>query len=300
VEVYRFDEEVSIPISQSGSRFRVAPLLGDDSRVRVEVVHLPPDGAIGPHVAPSPQLLAIVAGSGWVSGQDGQRRQIAVGSAALWAAGEEHAAGSDDGFMAVCIEGDFDVLAALVTREIIVGDYNPEWPVWFERVRRHIWPAIEDIALGIDHVGSTSVPGLAAKPIIDIDIVVESGQDIDLVIDRLAAIGYRWRGDFGVPGRQAFTLMRDEGLPRHNLYLVERNNKAHLDHWLLRDLLRQDGDARERYAALKKRNAEVAKDDIDVYVAAKAGLVAELLTRARAERGLPPAAYWEPETGSSS
>jgi GrpB-like predicted nucleotidyltransferase (UPF0157 family) len=64
--------------------------------------------------------------------------------------------------------------------------------------------------------------------------------------------------------------------------------------------LRQDGDARDRYAALKTRNAEVAKDDIDVYVAAKAGLVAELLTRARAERGLPPAAYWEPETGSSS
>jgi GrpB-like predicted nucleotidyltransferase (UPF0157 family) len=61
--------------------------------------------------------------------------------------------------------------------------------------------------------------------------------------------------------------------------------------------LRQDAGARDRYAALKRRNAEVAKDDIDVYVAAKAGLVAELLTRARAERGLPPATYWDPSTG---
>src|SRR5207249_11047827 len=99
-----------------------------------------------------------------------------------------------------------------------------------------------------------SVPGLAAKPIIDMDIVVASPQDVPPVVDRVAAVGYRWRGDQGVAGREAFTLAVDHGLPRHHLYLVVENNRAHLDHWLLRDLLRQDADARTRYARLKRRN----------------------------------------------
>jgi GrpB-like predicted nucleotidyltransferase (UPF0157 family) len=70
---------------------------------------------------------------------------------------------------------------------------------------------------------------------------------------------------------------------------------AHLDHVLLRDLLRADPEARRRYAALKRANLARARGDIDVYVAAKAAFVAELLTRARLEAGLPPVAYWEPE-----
>jgi GrpB-like predicted nucleotidyltransferase (UPF0157 family) len=77
--------------------------------------------------------------------------------------------------------------------------------------------------------------------------------------------------------------------------VVVEDNKAHLDHWLLRDLLRADADARQRYATLKRRNQELAAGDMDFYVAAKAGLVAELLTRARAERGLPPAPNWQPD-----
>ena len=89
--------------------------------------------------------------------------------------------------------------------------------------------------------------------------------------------------------------MQDEGLPPHNLYLVVENNKAHVDHWLLRDMLRGDPEARERYAALKRRNVVLANRDIDVYVAAKATLVAELLTQARAARGLPPETYWQPD-----
>ena len=179
--------------------------------------------------------------------------------------------------------------------DIVVTDYDPEWPHWFEWVRGRVWPAIEDIAVRIDHVGSTSVPGLAAKPVIDMDIVVAWSDDIQPMIERLASIGYRWRGDLGVVGREAFQPVADDGLPRHHLYLVVENSRAHLDHWLLRDLLRDDGDARERYAALKRRNVELANNDIDVYVAAKAALVAELLTRARADRGLPPVTYWEPD-----
>jgi GrpB-like predicted nucleotidyltransferase (UPF0157 family) len=285
VRLFRFDEEVSVPISTFGSRFRIGPLIADDSRVRVQVIHVPPDGLIGRHTATVPQLLAVLSGTGWVSGHDGERREVRPGLAALWDAGEDHEAATDDGLTAICVEGDFEVWATAVTQEIVVADYDPAWPQWFAMLHEHVWPAVADLAVRIDHVGSTAVPGLAAKPIIDMDVVVRSGDDVHPVIERLAAIGYRWRGDLGVVGREAFTPVRDQGLPPHHLYVVVEHNKAHLDHVLLRDVLRADAAARERYAALKRHNVQLANGDMDVYVAAKAELVGALLARARAEHG---------------
>jgi GrpB-like predicted nucleotidyltransferase (UPF0157 family) len=297
MQIFRFDEEVSIPVSAFGSQFRLGPLTGDGSSVRVQVVYLAPDGRIGRHPASVRQMFAVVDGVGVVSGADGRGREIGPKYAAVWEEGEEHEAHSESGMTAVCIEGEFDVWAMAVTREIVVSDYDPGWPSWFETVRRHVWPAVEDIALRIDHVGSTSVPGLAAKPLIDLDIVVATPEGFPEVVQRLAAIGYRRRGDLGVAGREAFSPTSENDLPPHNLYLVVENNKAHMDHWLLRDLLTEDADARQRYADLKRRNAELATDDMEVYVAAKAHFVAELLARAREERGLPPETYWDPEGG---
>ena len=294
MEIFTFEAQVSIPISSFGSRFKIGPLTDTDSRVRVQIMHLPPGGLVGRHKATTMQLFAVVQGSGWGSGGDGRRRPLGTGFAALWAEGEEHEAGSDPGLTAVCVEGEFGVLAMPITQDIVVADYDPAWPDWFERIRARVWPAVADVALRIDHVGSTAVPGLAAKPIIDLDVVVASEGDIRAVISRLREIGYTWRGTLGLEGRDAFFAARDSDLPAHHLYLVIENNRAHMDHWLLRDLLRHDAVARERYAELKRRNVELADRDIDVYLAAKAQLVRELLTRARAERGLPPATYSEP------
>jgi GrpB-like predicted nucleotidyltransferase (UPF0157 family) len=294
MEIFTFEEQVSIPISSFGSRFKIGPLTDADSRVRVQVMHLPPAGLIGRHRATAKQLFAVVQGSGWASGADGRRRPLLTGFAALWAEGEEHEAGSDQGMTAVSVQGEFDVLAMPITQDIVVADYDPAWPDWFERVRGQVWPAVADVALRIDHVGSTAVPGLAAKPIIDLDIVIASEAAVRPVIARLREIGYTWRGNLGLEGREAFFAARDSDLPAHHLYLVVENNRAHLDHWLLRDLLREDAVARERYAELKRTNAKLADRDIDVYLAGKAKLVRELLARARAERGLPPANYPEP------
>ena len=294
MRIFRFDPEVSIPVTEFGSRFRIGPLTGPGSKVGVQVMHLAAGDLIGRHPARATQLFGVLAGSGWVAGTDGARRPIRSGYAALWDAGEEHGAGTDSGLTAICVEGEFEPHALAVTAEITVCDYNEAWPGWFKQLRARIWPALEDLAVRIDHVGSTAVPGLAAKPIIDMDIVVVSDDLIRPAIARLAGLGYRWRGDLGVTDRQAFAAPGGMNLPRHNLYLVVADSKPHLDHWLLRDLLRGDAEARERYAALKRRNAVLAEGDMDVYVSAKAALVAELLTRARAARGLPAATYWEP------
>lgn len=296
MRIFLFDPSVSIPISKHGSRFEIGPLTGDDSHVRVQVMHLPAGGLIGRHATTTLQLFAVVVGSGWVSGSDGRRRDLRAGWAALWTKGEEHEAGSESGLTAVCVEGEFETVAWPLPEKIVVVDYDPDWPQWFERIRARVWPAVADVALRIDHVGSTAVPGLAAKPIIDLDVVVASDKDVRPSIAGLKEIGYSWRSNLGIEGREAFLPPPGEDLPEHHLYLVVENNKAHLDHWLLRDLLRDDATARARYAALKRRNADLADGDIEFYTAAKAELVAELLTRARSQRGLPPATYWDPST----
>jgi GrpB-like predicted nucleotidyltransferase (UPF0157 family) len=294
VRIFRFDDEATIPVSRFGSRFRIGPLAGEVTGGQVQVVYLPPGGLVGRHPAAAAQLFAVVSGRGEATGSGGERRAIGPGLAAWWDTGEEHGVTSEEGLTAVVVEGRFAVRALGVTADIVVTDYDPAWPGWFEAVRAHVWPAVSDLALRLDHVGSTSVPGLAAKPIIDLDVVVSTEGEVEPAVRALATLGYRWRGDLGVVGRQAFTAPAGSDLPAHHLYLVVEDSRAHLDHWLLRDLLRADPGARDRYAALKRRNAELADRDMDLYVAAKAGLVAELLTRARAERGLPPVAYWEP------
>ncbi len=105
MDIFRFDEEVSIPVSAFGSQFRIGPLTGDGSSVRVQVVYLPPDGRIGRHPASIPQMLAVVEGNGVVSGSVGRRREIGAKHAALWEEGEEHDAHSRNGMTAICIEG---------------------------------------------------------------------------------------------------------------------------------------------------------------------------------------------------
>src|ERR1043166_1035015 len=100
---------------------------------------------------------------------------------------------------------------------------RPEWPRVFQEIADRLLPMLVDVPVEIEHVGSTAVPGLASKPIIDIDIVVERSDDIPLVIERLAALGYEHQGDRGVTGREAFGA--PDGSPDHHLYAVVRANE---------------------------------------------------------------------------
>jgi quercetin dioxygenase-like cupin family protein len=111
MEILRFDEEVSIPISEFGSDLKIGPLTGRDSHVRVQVMHIAPGGGIGFHAAAARQLLAVVAGTGWVTGDDRVRRELGPGRAALWERAEGHQTGTDVGLTAICIEGEFEVSA---------------------------------------------------------------------------------------------------------------------------------------------------------------------------------------------
>jgi GrpB-like predicted nucleotidyltransferase (UPF0157 family) len=158
---------------------------------------------------------------------------------------------------------------------IEVVDYDPSWPNTFESLRSMLWPALADVASSIEHVGSTSVPGLAAKPIIDISIVVPQRSDVQMGISRLATLGYLHRGDLGVEGREAFT--HPEGFPRHNLYLCPRDSVALANHLALRNYLRTHPEAVKEYGELKKHLAQRFPDDIESYIDGKTTLLLTLL-----------------------
>lgn len=158
---------------------------------------------------------------------------------------------------------------------IEVVDYRKEWPQRFAGLRERIWPAVAAHALGIEHVGSTAVPGLAAKPVIDIDVIIAATDGLPAVIEPLEKLGYRHRGNLGIEGREAFES--PPGWPAHHLYVCAQGCTALANHLSLRDQLRRDPEAAARYGALKKQLAAQHPDDIGRYVAGKTDFLLELL-----------------------
>lgn len=157
---------------------------------------------------------------------------------------------------------------------IQVDDYNPQWPIWFANLKEQIWPVVKDVALAFEHVGSTSVPGLAAKPIIDIDIVIESAEQLPLAIRGLQSLGYEHRGNMGIEGREAFKAPSQE--IRHNLYVCIKDGIAVRNHINLREHLKKNPQARKDYEALKRRLAS-SENSIDTYVEGKTAFIVSIL-----------------------
>jgi len=162
-------------------------------------------------------------------------------------------------------------------RKIIVEPYNPEWPCTFEKLRDFVLPVLADIIVTIEHVGSTSVPGLAAKPIIDMDVVVPTQAEIEPAVQRLATLGYVHQGDLGVPGREAFVAPADK--PVHHLYVCTEANNEYRRHVLFRDHLRKHPEVAKRYGELKQKLAQIFQNDRVGYTDAKSEFVTEVLKR---------------------
>lgn len=105
-------------------------------------------------------------------------------------------------------------------QHITVVNYDPEWPSKYVRERDYITEILKDNCISIYHIGSTSVPGLAAKPIIDIMAVVRSLEEVDTVADKFAEIGYEYLGEFGIKGRRYLRKGGDERT--HQIHIFRR------------------------------------------------------------------------------
>ena len=175
---------------------------------------------------------------------------------------------------------------------IVIAEYDLSWPGMFEDERTRLQEAIGEWAVAIEHVGSTAIPGIAAKPVIDIGVSLRRFEDALQCITPLVEIGYRCMGEFGIPGRIFFRKLTDTPASGQTLNGVARTHQVHMyegGHWedvahiLFRDALRSDPSLAREYEAMKRDLAARHDSEVEAYADAKSEFVREVLSRARRE-----------------
>lgn len=144
---------------------------------------------------------------------------------------------------------------------------------------------LRDIIIDVQHVGSTSVPGLAAKPIIDIDLIMENKKGLPEIVGILSNLGYSYLGDLGIKGREAFRPVSERTpidgsnrkWPDHNLYACLIDSVSLMNHLRLRDFLRANHEVAKQYGELKKLLASKYHNSIDLYCEAKTSFIVGIL-----------------------
>lgn len=159
-----------------------------------------------------------------------------------------------------------------------IAGYDARWPQKFVERRDQLAISLQSWLDGpIEHVGSTAVPGLPAKPIVDMAAPVKSLAEARQAIAVLEQVGWRyWPSDPNNSWRLWFLYPRPEART-HHLYLIEHDDPHLHELHAFRDRLRRDGRSREQYADLKYALAQSYRDDRDAYTAAKTDFVAKIL-----------------------
>ena len=174
---------------------------------------------------------------------------------------------------------DLDLVGGPEAITIRIHDYDEAWPAAFELQSQRIGDALAGQHAGIEHIGSTSVPGLAAKPIIDVLVTVVDITAEEDYLDQLLAAGYRLR--VREPGHR---LVRTPERDVH-VHIYESGHPAVGEYLLLRDHLRSDADDRALYESTKRALMEKRWDDMNAYADAKTEVIVAIKERARAARG---------------
>ena len=152
------------------------------------------------------------------------------------------------------------------TLKVEVVPYDAYWTKNFLDIKNEILKVLDKLVLSIEHVGSTAVCGLWAKPIIDIDIVIKDYSVLSDVILALSSIGYRHEGNLGIYGREAFTYEGKEYLQKHHLYVCPEDSVELRKHMAFRDYLRTHPEAVLEYSQIKQRGAKLYPYDVERYI----------------------------------
>ena len=164
---------------------------------------------------------------------------------------------------------------------VVISPYSPDWPTQFHAIREELLSAFAPMVVTIEHIGSTSVPGLAAKPVIDVLLGAHSLADIESKIKPLSEIGYSYvpKYEREIPTRRYFVRAQTTSLRVH-LHAVELHSRIWKEHLAFRDRLRADANLRAQYQALKLRLAEEFADDKAAYTDAKSPFIQAVLATA--------------------
>ena len=162
------------------------------------------------------------------------------------------------------------------TKRVVVVPYDEKWESAFSEIKNEIEAVIGDMILGIEHVGSTSVEGLSAKPCIDIDVIIKDYSVFTAVVEALKGIGYIHEGDLGIKDREAFKYTDKPHLMMHHLYVCPQYSEELNRHITFRDFLRINPEAVKKYSSIKEKAAELFPNDIDGYIEYKSSCIEEL------------------------
>jgi GrpB-like predicted nucleotidyltransferase (UPF0157 family) len=155
-----------------------------------------------------------------------------------------------------------------VSQPVRIVDYQPAWQAAYSEVEALVRAALGPVAVRVEHVGSTAVPGLAAKPVIDVQLSVESFEPAEAYRAPLEAVGFEHRPD-DEPEHRFFGLTNADGERVVNLHVCEAGSEWERRHVAFRDALRADPDLRSRYEAEKRRVVALHPDDTLAYADAK-------------------------------
>ena len=159
---------------------------------------------------------------------------------------------------------------------VVVVPYDPRWTALFEQCKASLHQALGPDVLEVHHVGSTAVPGLCAKPILDILASISDFDRGPSLVPALQELGYEYRPDNGIPDRLYFRLL--QGTTRtHHLSLAERSSNHHRATLAFRDALRADPQVLSEYAELKLRLARQYPRNREAYIEGKTAFVARVL-----------------------
>ncbi|KTD00881.1 bifunctional GrpB family protein/GNAT family N-acetyltransferase [Fluoribacter gormanii] len=165
-----------------------------------------------------------------------------------------------------------------MNRGVEVVPYNPLWPELFAEEAHQIKQALGDNCIEIHHIGSTSVAGLSAKPIIDILPVVQDILLVDKASKNMERIGYSTMGEYGIPFRRYF--QKGAAIRSHNVHVFEKNNSEIARHLNFRDWMRAHPDDRDAYGTLKITLAKQFPNDITAYCLGKEDFITNIDARA--------------------
>jgi len=164
---------------------------------------------------------------------------------------------------------------------VMVVPYRPEWAQAFLEERGRLQQALQGIPSQIEHIGGTAVPGLSAKPILDISVGLSAVVPLDTIVTALARLDYEYRGDAGEQGGHIFVRESAPLIRTHHVHVVELDGpqwKAYLE---LRDFLRWSSEARDAYIVENRALADRHAEDRKAYTEAKDAILHHLLSEAR-------------------
>jgi GrpB-like predicted nucleotidyltransferase (UPF0157 family) len=166
--------------------------------------------------------------------------------------------------------------------KVAIVTYKKQWKELYRTEAKLIRELNTDISIKIEHIGSTAIPDLAAKPILDIMLGVKTMQDAVQCIPLFATIDYIFKGELGIPNRYFF-VKEKEGKRTHHLHLVTEDSQFWLDHILFRDYLIKNPHAKTEYETLKKGLAEKFPAEREKYTDSKSEFILRIVEKAKQE-----------------